>query len=135
MRKAVISHSDKKFMMKAIRIARNSTVSYRHGAIIVSGGRIISTGYNKYGSSKIGREIYPKNRDPTIHAELKAILNTTNLDILKGSTLYSARAGRGKNNNYCISTPCPSCVFVMKRFGIKKIVYYDGANFIKENLQ
>jgi len=129
-----VSNQDVRLFKTALKQARNSAVSFKHGAIIVSGGRILSTGKNKYGSHRISRMYYPRHKKATIHAELQAVLNVHNSELLKGSTLYSARIGRGRNTATMISTPCPSCIEVMKAFGIRDVVFHDGRKLVKQRV-
>lgn len=63
----------------------------------------------------------------SIHAEHRAILLARGS--VKGATVYIARNG-GKE----ISKPCLSCRMYMKEAGIKTIVYFNGAQLVKERL-
>lgn len=95
-----------RFLAIALRMAGASTGNHRHGAVIVSGGRIIAKGCNNYTHER--------------HAEVCAIGKNW-LSNLKGAIIYIARIR--KNQPSGMSRPCPQCMQAIKLAGIKKICY------------
>ena len=95
----------------------------RVGAIISKGGRVLSSGHNsiRYWSC---RDSVVKKWIDSLHAEQAAIrrlVNSGNSDKLKGSTIYVYRIK--KSGIPGISKPCPVCMPMIMRYGIKKVVY------------
>jgi deoxycytidylate deaminase len=91
---------------KLIKTARKSTHrSYHHGAIVIRGGAIISSGYNH----------------GFIHAEVHAIKKLWP-NTVKGCSVMVVRVtdkGFGK------SKPCAECYKYMRDVGIGKVTYTD----------
>lgn len=90
---------------------------HRHGAVIVKGGRVLSTGYN---------QLRPSNviKTPTLHAEAHAILKVLGdrrQHELVGATMYVSRWTRG--GCLSLSKPCPSCTDLLRSVGIRDCVY------------
>ena len=102
------------------RITKNSNVSYRHGACLIKGDKIISFGVNKYFS-----KIYYKTQDRkfTIHAEIDAILKLDSKE-LKGTDILIIRVSNC--DNLCNSRPCNSCIDKLKKKGIRKAYYSNS---------
>ncbi|NMC37540.1 MAG: nucleoside deaminase [Bacteroidales bacterium] len=105
---------DKKFLGRAVCLAIESVQSGGgpFGAVIVSGGRIISESGNKVVLLK----------DPTAHAEILAIREAARIlenHDLSGCILYSS------------CEPCPMCLGAIYWSGIERIVYasdrYDAS--------
>ena len=98
--------NDKKYLLRAIEIARESIIKGGgpFGAVIVKDNKIISEASNRV----------VLNNDPTAHAEILAIrqasslLNTFDLN---DCTLYTS------------CEPCPMCLGAIYWSGIRKIVY------------
>lgn len=99
------------------RLARNvsrlSTHQRHHlGAVIVSGGRVLSVGFNQQKSHPAGRFVGR-------HAEVVAI-QCCDHD-LHGAVLYTYRERR--DGTLGLARPCPDCLRIIREKGIKKIVY------------
>lgn len=116
------SGKTKRFMAIAKRIAWNSEAEdYKHGALLVKGGKIINVSFNKNNYCSFGcrfRHVQPGNA--TIHAEIGAILGIDR-SVTAGSTIYVCRIG--KNGDYRLSKPCPMCHEVLKFVGVKRVVW------------
>ena len=98
--------NDVQFMQEALAeaMAAYENGEYPVGAIIVSGGEILSR----------GRNAEKTNFDPTAHAEIRAIRNACErLQKLKleECTLYTTLY------------PCPMCESTIVEVGIRKVVY------------
>lgn len=87
--------------------------------MIVKGGRIVSSGFNRINvhNSRRGYRRYICS----VHAEMAAIRPNSFYD---GCSLYVARIGRA--GNYLLSKPCEHCLNLIKSVGIRKIFYTDS---------
>lgn len=105
----------------AIKVAGLSRRSKRHGAVIAKGSRVLSIGINS-------KKTHPRSKKPghTIHAELSALVAAGSS--VKGATLYSARVMR--NGKLANSKPCDFCSTLLHEAGIRKIVYFNGAEMV-----
>lgn len=110
--------------MAFVASARATCPRRATGAVLVSGGRIIATGYNGAprglphcpGNDKAG---HPDCMDHghcvrTVHAEVNAIVACAQ----GGSSTEEATL-------YCTTFPCPRCIGPVINAGIKRIVYHE----------
>lgn len=105
------------WLKTAQRLAKQSKFwPYRMGCVIVRSGKVISTGVNKNTRAEGRDPRYTLGR--SIHAELAAVLSTSNL---KGCTAYVA--GWSKADNLICSKPCSLCEGTLKQAGIKEVYY------------
>ena len=106
-----------------LKVARSESLksTYKHqlGAVIVSGGSIISKGFNQIRHSSKLKE--HAKVDETLHAERDAIIKIKNKKKLFGSTIYIYR--EHKNGNPANAKPCIFCHEMIKASGIKKAIY------------
>jgi deoxycytidylate deaminase len=113
-----------RFMSLAKNVARQSEFSdYRHGAILVKGGSIISTSPNKDSFCSFGARFRNSQNQPgraTRHAEIGAILGLARTTT-GGATLYVARIG--KADEFRMSKPCQMCESTLRHVGIKRVIY------------
>lgn len=116
----------KKFFENARAVAHCSNYKFKHGAILVRGGSIIKSAYNK------GRPVsflnkFHKNNRASLHAEIGCILNldkrkTANCDIY---VIRLDAAGK-----FALSKPCAMCQLACKEMNIRRIYYsVDENNF------
>jgi deoxycytidylate deaminase len=101
----------------ASRQAEKSTHRYKLGAVIVKGGRVLSTGYNEIRYSK-------ELQKGSIHAEEAAILKllkAKRLSDLAGADLYVSRISHGGYSR--LSCPCAGCMALIRAVLIKKVIY------------
>ena len=105
-------------MKLASNLALSSDCNFKHGAVIVRGGSVISTGINRFKNHP--RVVSPEHIKQwcSVHAEVDAIRK---LKDAKGATIYVARVG--KKGNQTISRPCKRCYEAINQAGITKIVY------------
>jgi tRNA(Arg) A34 adenosine deaminase TadA len=102
-----ISDNDKKFMLRAIKLAGSNVTDMKggpFGAVVVRSGQIIGEGAN----------LVTLNNDPTAHAEIVAIreaCNKLNTFHLEGSVIYAS------------CQPCPMCLGAIYWARIDKIFY------------
>lgn len=113
-----LSKKEASFLSLAKNLAESSSCRMKHGAVVVSGGRIMSLGINsmKNNPARISEEHIP---DASMHAEMDAMRKVKGS--LKGATIYVARV----NNQgvEMISRPCERCYLAIEKAGISKIVY------------
>lgn len=115
-----LSRQETRYLDLALNLAKSSTVSrYKHGAIIVKGGRVISTGVNKIRNHP---DVLDSDKliktNAHVHAEVDAIRKVSSL---KGAKIYIARITVGGNPG--LSRPCDRCYQAIVRSGISKIVH------------
>tara|TARA_R100000008_G_C3548651_1_gene149048 strand:+ start:380 stop:826 length:447 start_codon:yes stop_codon:yes gene_type:complete len=117
-----------------LKVAKNMATqsSYgkiRHGAVLVKGGSIISTSFNKDKFSAFGERFRKQGLGPaTHHAELGCVLGIDRSKTV-GSTIYVVRIN--KKGEYRLSKPCPMCHEILKFCGVKKVVYTKNENEIE----
>jgi len=94
---------------------------FRLCALIVSGGNILSIGFNQ--SRTHGYiEVIKKNKWTNLHAEIDAILKARRKIDLRGSKMFIVRLIE-KNTHFAIARPCEMCQRAIKSYGIKKVYY------------
>lgn len=122
----MLSNKDKSFLSVARYFSTKSNARNMHGAVIVKGGRVLGTGYNR-------NRNHPKIVSPehiktkcSIHAEESAIKDA-NYDV-RGAIIYVARVS--KNGEDRDSKPCARCSELIKEYGIKRIIYTTNSGRI-----
>lgn len=121
-----INERHQNYLEMAAKIALNSNMSHKHGAIIVYKKKIISTGYNYFSSHLC--------HDYSIHAEVAAIMNIkSKKDILSECEMYVVRIAR-IDNVLKYSKPCDNCKKVINKFNIKKTYYSTNYEYDKLNI-
>jgi len=115
----MLSKRDSSYLSVARYLATKSVARNTHGAIIVKGGRVVGTGYNK--NRNHPKFVSPEHikSDCSIHAEASAIRDAGN-DV-RNAIIYVARVN--KNGEDRDSKPCPRCLSLIQDSGIKRIVY------------
>lgn len=105
-----------------MQFAEKSKCNQRHGAVIISGGRVISVGVNVDKNSP--QNVQDPKTQAAVHAEVAA-LRAAGSTPLAGGTIYVARIN--KSGKAMMSKPCPRCQDAIRAAGIKKIIYtIDG---------
>ena len=116
-----LSKKDRQFLKLASAVAENSEMRFRHAAVIVRGGNVLSVGYNKLKNHPDIIEEDKIKQYCSVHAEAEAIRKLKGN--AKGATIYVARIGlSGKER---LSRPCDYCYEKIVDAGITKIVYTD----------
>lgn len=113
-----LSKRDNAYLSVATYMASLSKSRRKHGAVIVKGGSVLSTGYNKDKNhpNNVSEEHIKKYC--SIHAEVDALKKVNNA---KGATIYVARVN--SFGQQLLSKPCNNCYKKIKNSGIKKIIY------------
>jgi|TARA_R110002126_G_scaffold220439_4_gene365863 deoxycytidylate deaminase len=101
----------------------SNAMQYRHSAVIVKGGRVLSVGRNR---NKTHPDSVSLNTDGelycrSIHAEMDAISRVKNKDILRGAIIYVARKSRTGLPG--MSCPCKMCQGQINKYGLKRAVF------------
>lgn len=124
-----LTRSQRSYLSRAMKLAHRSRVVQRHGAIVVKGGSIIATGFNRYSndpkrfpvdyfsSEKLAHE---ERNAISLHAEVAALRKLAP-EQLRGATVYVARVT--PSGAIGSSEPCPACTLELKRVGIKKVIF------------
>ncbi|MAF35762.1 hypothetical protein CL622_01445 [archaeon] len=105
-----------RFVTIAIDEALKSNMYNKHGAVLVYRNKLISKGHNVY--DKYTRLKSGKYR--SIHAEVMAINNCPNQDILSKCKLIVVRVASGKKK---MSLPCKYCQKFLKKKKVLKIYH------------
>lgn len=105
------------FILKAKQLASKSTMSHKHGCVIVKNGDIISTGINKY--------INYFEHQYSIHAEVDAInkIKRKGKKFLINCDVYIVRISNYNNDILRLSHPCLQCTRVLLKYGVRRIFY------------
>ena len=131
-----MTKKDKRYFDLARIVSYNSDHHrFKIGAVIVKKNRIIAIGTNTEKTHPIQKHYDKFRKFPThhrIHAEIKAIINSK-LNHLDGCSIYIYR--ETKSGHLANSRPCPSCIQMIKNYGIRKIGYSTNDGFCIEELQ
>lgn len=123
-----------KHLQLALQYAKEHTyhdsLDYKLCAIIVSGGSVISVGYNKRNTNAFvehyADQVKGQGRDfcMSTHAEQDAVLLSRYKTDLTGSKIFVARLRRHKTMDpIAMARPCAICENVLKAYGIKRAYY------------
>lgn len=129
----MLSVKEQSFIDVAVQEAKQSTCLRMHGCVLVSGGKIISKGFNHHGTSICDYSC-------TCHAEMCALKKAYNINMhtnlrhtnkLKKSSLYVVRIDL-KQNILKNSAPCYHCTRIIKLLNVTNIIYSSDDNkFVK----
>lgn len=98
----------------------------RHGAVLVRGGSVLSTGINRNRNHPLVFDPIEDARDSaSTHAEMVALRKRWPAT-LRGATLYVARINKAGESR--MSRPCNRCYMELVRAEIKEIVFTTNAN-------
>lgn len=93
---------------------------YKHGAVLVKGGRVIATGTNHSKRGIIFDEVYGFKM---FHAEID-VLSKFEPEEVEGAILYVA--GKTEKGHILNSKPCECCQHVIKKYPLKAVYYCDA---------
>ena len=115
----MISNKDKAYISVARYFATKSKARNTHGAVVVKGGRVLGTGWNRDRNSPNIIDPDRIKHDCSYHAEEIAIREAG--QNLKGAVIYVARVNKqGKDRD---SKPCVKCSSLIQEAGIKRVIY------------
>jgi deoxycytidylate deaminase len=115
----MLSKRESAYLSVARYLATKSSAKNTHGAVVVKGGRVVGTGYNKNKNNP--HFVSPEHikTNCSVHAERSAIKDA-GYDV-KNAVIYIARVNRhGEDRD---SKPCSRCLKLIEESGIKRIVY------------
>lgn len=114
-----LSKRDSAYLSVARYLATKSTARNTHGAVVVKGGRVLGTGWNKPRNNPMS--VSPENikTDCSVHAEAAAIRDAGYN--IKGAVMYLARVNRHGDDRD--SKPCNRCYTLIMDSGIKRVVF------------
>ena len=97
---------------------------FKHGAVLVKGKKIISTGYNQ---PSCNTHMYK-----SIHAEMQTIINAkkTRQSIDKYCVLYVVRVTN--SGMLALSKPCDHCMSLIKKNNIRNIIFSNDSNYLQQ---
>lgn len=112
---------------------------YKIGCVIAQKNKVLSASFNSTKThplqKKMNKERFEVDNTPhSLHAEIHALSYLIDCDIdWKGSVLYTAR--KRKDGHYGMARPCPSCMKLIKKLGIKNIVYTTDYGIAQEEIE
>jgi tRNA(Arg) A34 adenosine deaminase TadA len=106
--------SDKQhlYMERAAKVATKSTMTHRHGCVVVASDGSVFEGYNHHG-------VYMSHRF-SIHAEIHALYKAKKYQYPL-TEMYVVRINKGGTLKY--SRPCSGCQLEILKFGIPKVYF------------
>lgn len=116
----MLSKRDRSYLSVARYCATKSTARNTHGAVIVKGGRVLGTGWNKNRNHPAVVSPEHIKTECSYHAEEVAIREAGE-DNVRGAIIYVARVN--KNGEDRDSKPCPKCAALIEQSGIKRVVF------------
>ena len=134
-----LTNSQKSFFDIAKKVSELSTFHRKNvkiGCLIVSGNRIISSGYNSDKTNPIQKKYnrlrFSEETPHRLHAEISALLpllNNKDIDFSKVKIFtYREKADHSLGK----SRPCKSCMALIKDLGIKHIYYTTDDGYCHE---
>jgi deoxycytidylate deaminase len=115
-----------RFLNIARKLSRRSNhKNYQIGCVIARGGQLLGYGWNINQT-----HTHSPSRHKTIHAEFMATINLSSP--CNGGSAYIFR--KAKNGEWAMAKPCHECYAMLKRHGIREIVYSIASSFNKEKL-
>jgi len=109
------------YLKIAAEVAKKSTMTQKHGCVIVYKKKIIATGYNTM----------PNMFQNSLHAEINALNKVKNKQyILKEADLYVVRIGTDSFDNVLkYSKPCDNCSKQIQMNKIRRVFYSTNYEF------
>lgn len=111
--------------------ARKSIALYRHGAILIKKGEILGAGFNI--NHFRNTDVFVDRPTPSHHAEERAMVGLRH-DQIRGSTIMVIRIDNNNGCNLKMSKPCKRCLSLMKRKGIRKVIFSTGTEDEFDNI-
>ena len=136
----MLGKSKRAYFSAAKALSDLSDYPFPIGCVVVHRHRIISSGYNSKNNrhgyqARIDKQYYNVESIGCKHAEMDALLpflKNTQLDISQ-ATIYIYR--QNKLGKKLLARPCPICMSVIKKLGIKRIEYTTDLGFASEVLK
>ena len=115
----MLSKKDSAYLSVARYFATKSRARNTHGAVVVKGGRVLGTGWNR---DRNPPNIVDPDRikhDCSYHAEEVAIREAGRN--IRGAVIYVARINKQGDDRD--SKPCSKCSSLIEEAGIKRVIY------------
>ena len=132
------SKTDRAFFNSAKAVSKLSDHHYKLGCVVVDRHRIISSGFNSRTKchrvqAALDEEFFGRATRGSEHAEVAALLPLIrrNCD-LSGATVYVYREDR--LGRIALARPCPRCMSLLLRLGIRKIKYTTSFGYATERI-
>lgn len=135
---APLSKRDKVFFNTAKEVAKFSDHRCKLGCVVVDHHRIISSGFNSKTKchrlqAELDQKFFKEVSYGPKHAEFTALLPLIRKRVdLTGATIYVYR--ETADNKLAMARPCPRCMSLIKKYGIKKIKYSTPDGFAVERV-
>lgn len=134
-----ISKSEKGLFEIAKKISYLSTYSKKKvkiGCIVVTGHRVISSGYNSDKTNPVQRRYnklrFSEDTPHKLHAEISALIPLANNPDIDFSKVRIFTYREKADNSLGKSRPCKSCMALIKDLGIKDIYYTTDDGYCHE---
>lgn len=116
----MLSKKDRAYLSIARYCASKSTARNTHGAVVVKGGRVLGTGWNKNRNHPTVVSPERIKTDCSYHAEEVAIREAGENNV-RGAIIYVARVNKqGEDRD---SKPCIKCQNLIRQSGIKRVIF------------
>lgn len=102
-------------------------MNFQHKAIAVKGGKIIATGENGYKGRKFSRSTCTTHAEVNCIQNMQCIKERKRKDVIIWSILEGGHVKK--------SQPCFNCCKSLFQFGIRKIGYFDGKEWIEKDIE
>lgn len=120
----MLSKKDRSYLSVARYMATKSKSRNTHGALVVKGGRVLGSGFNKDRNHPTIVSPEHIKTECSFHAEEVAIKEAGENNV-RGAVIYVARVNRqGQDRD---SKPCSRCSNLIEKVGIKKVIYTSEA--------
>ncbi len=109
---------DEDFFVRVSTLAKKSTMTHKHGAIIVRNNEIISEGVNHMAPFLMHKH--------SVHAEIDALckIRGKNKKFMEECTMLVVRIGPpSKDFAFKMSKPCKNCSDAILKSGIRRVFY------------
>lgn len=120
----MLSKKDRSYLNVARYFATKSEARNTHGAVVVKGGRVLGTGWNKNRNNPVFVSPEHIKSECSYHAEDVAIRDAGEGNV-RGAVIFVARVNRHGNDRD--SKPCIRCSDLIDRVGIKRVVFTSEA--------
>lgn len=136
---SVLGKSKRAYFKAAEGMSELSNHRCKIGCVVVNGHKIISSGHNSSNKThafqaKLDKNFFGCECAGLLHAETDALIPLIKNDVdLTGASIYVFR--KMKDGTIGMSRPCPRCMSVIKKCGIKYINYTTKDGFASEVLR
>lgn len=129
-----LSKNQLRYVRAAAAEASVSTYgNFRHGAVLIAGGKLINAGHNKPNHCSFAKRFRSAPGDASTHAEIDCVYHVPN-EKLTGSTMYAVRVAA--DGSFKMSRPCDMCYDVLKFCGVARVYYsVDSGTMMLEKIK